>query len=85
MGRLPLFQLPQRGRWGGWAQGEVGSQLGQHRTGVGHEWAGCIVVEGAVARYGGVVCRRAVYGGCVVWGWGLLVMSEEGLEGFVQR
>ena len=84
MGRLPLLRRLQRGRRGGWEQGEVGGQLGQHRTGVGHGWAWSGVVGGAVAKHGGAVCRRAVYGGCVVWGWGVLVRSGEGLEDFVQ-
>jgi hypothetical protein len=85
MGRLPLLQLPQRGRWGGLVQVGVVGQLGQHRTRVGHGWGGCIVVGGAVARQGGMACRGAVCEGCVVWGRGWWVMSGLDLEGFVQR
>ena len=51
---------------------------------MGHGWAWSGVVGGAVAKHGDAVCRRAVYGGCLVWGWGVLVRSGEGLEDFVQ-
>ena len=68
MGRLLLLQLPRRGKWGSVVQVGVVGCLGQHRTGVGRGWVGCVVVEGAVAGRGGGVCLGEACGQHVVWG-----------------